>query len=80
MKKILALMPFATAGRAPETGESADIMPRARQQMFHSHLVLIVVAILVLAGSQNSHFDNATHLLILAVTAAKSLTDAWTGH
>jgi hypothetical protein len=80
MKKLLALMPFATASQAPETGESANIMQRGRQQMIRSHIVLIVVAVLVLAGSQSSHFDNAIHLLILAVTAAKSLTDAWQGN
>ena len=80
MKKLLALMPFATAGRAPRTGESADIMNRGRQQMIHSHVVLIVVTSLVLAGSFSSHFDHMTHLPIVAVTGAKALTDAWTGH
>jgi len=80
MKKFLALMSFATAGRAPRTGESADIMHRGRQDMIHSHVVLIVVTALVLAGSLNSHFDHATHLLIVAVAGAKALTDAWTGH
>jgi hypothetical protein len=80
MKKLLALMPFATAGRAPKTGESADIMNRGRQQMIHSHIVLIAVTALVLTGSLSSHFDHITHLLIVAVTGAKAVTDAWTGH
>jgi hypothetical protein len=80
MKRLLSLMQFATAGRAPRTGESADTMPRGRRQMLHSHVVLIVVTALVLAGSFSSHFDHTTHLLIVAVTGAKALTDAWTGH
>jgi len=80
MKKLLALMPFFAAGREPKTGESADITHRGRQHMIHSHVVLVVVTALVLAGSLNSHFDHATHLLIVAVAGAKALTDAWAGH
>jgi hypothetical protein len=77
MKTFLELMPYNVASdtssqNAPSRGFSPE-----RRQMIRSHALLFAVTILLLTGSMISHLDHATHVLIWAVTAAKTFNDVW---
>jgi hypothetical protein len=78
MKKLIAALSFATASQTPNPHTSAHTLSRGRHQIIHSHVVLVAVIALVFTGSLIPHFDHITHLLILAVTGAKTFNDVWT--
>jgi hypothetical protein len=78
MKKLIAALSFATASQTPNLHTSAHTLSRGRHQIFHSHVVLVAVIALVFTGSLIPHFDHITHLLIFAVTGAKTINDSWT--
>jgi hypothetical protein len=77
MKTFIELMPYSVAKQSASQNDPAQGLSPERRQMIRSHAVLLAVTLLLLVGNMISHLDHATHVLIWAVTAAKTFNDVW---